>query len=181
MLRCCSAPVATDLARHSFVSHGAFGYTLAVESRVHHQTEQFLVASAGPVVVWITGMAVNNEDFVHVRAVFDGALAKEPKTALLMVLKEGTKMPEMGARKAAAEMIEAIGERFAGMHVVLRGSGFWASALRSAITGLAMLVRRKQAALAYSTVREAADEIATLIPGLSAVDLATAVERLVDR
>jgi hypothetical protein len=159
----------------------AFGYTPGVESRVHHQSEQFLVASAGPVVVWITGMAVNNEDFMHVRAVFDGPLAKAPKTALLMVLKEGTKMPEMGARKAAADMIEAIGDRFVGMHVVLRGSGFWASALRSAITGLAMLVRRKQSALAYSTVEEASKEIATLIPDVSASELTSAVERLLDK
>lgn len=124
-------------------------------------------------------MAVNNDDFKQVRAVYEGPLAKAAKTGLLMVLKEGTKMPEMGARKAAADLIDELGERFCGMHVVLRGSGFWASALRSAITGLSMLVRRQQSVRAYSEVREAADELAKLIPELSAVELSAAIERLI--
>jgi len=150
-----------------------------VEIRIHHKTDHYLMASVGPVGVWITGMAVNNEDFVHLKAIYAGPLAKVPQTALLMVLREGTKMPEMGARKTAASMIEAIGERFCGMHVVLRGSGFWASALRSAITGLAMLVpKKKDSARAYSEIREAADELAKQIPGLSAAALTEAVEQL---
>ncbi len=150
-----------------------------MESRVHYSTDQYLMASCGPVVVWITGMAVNNEDFDQLRKIYDGPLAKLPKTALLLVLREGTKMPEMGARKAAAKLIEDIGERFCGMHVVLRGSGFWASALRSAITGLAMLIRNKQSARAYSTVREAADELVKQMTDLSADALTDAVERLI--
>lgn len=139
------------------------------------------MASFGPVGVWVTGMAVNVEDFVQLRTIYDGPLAKVPQTGLLLVLREGTKMPEMGARKAAATLIDEVGERFCGMHVVLRGSGFWASALRSAITGLAMLIRNQQSARAYSDVRAAADELAKQIPGLSATALTEAVERLIDQ
>jgi hypothetical protein len=139
------------------------------------------MASCGPVGVWVTGSAVNVEDFTHLRAIYDGPLAKAPQTALLMVLREGTKMPEMGARKAAAKMIEEIGDRFRGMHVVLQGSGFWASALRSAITGLAMLIRNQQSARAYSEVREAAAEVAKQIPGLSAEELTASIQRLIDQ
>jgi hypothetical protein len=152
-----------------------------VETGIHHKTNQYLMASCGPVGVWITGMAVNVEDFSHLRAIYDGPLAGVPHTALLMVLREGTKMPEMGARKAAATMMEEVGERFQGMHVVLQGSGFWASALRSAITGLAMLIRNQQSARAYTNIREAADEVAKQIPGLSAAALTEAVERLIDQ
>lgn len=139
------------------------------------------MASFGPVGVWVTGMAVNIEDFAQLRAIYEGPLARAPQTGLLMVLREGTKMPEMGARKAAAKLIDEVGDRFAGMHVVLRGSGFWASALRSAITGLAMLIRNQQSARAYSDVRTAADELAKQIPGLSAAALTEAVERLMDQ
>lgn len=137
------------------------------------------MASYGPVGVWITSLAVNVDDFTHLRGIYDGPLAKAPQTALLMVLREGTKMPEMGARSAAAKMIEDIGDRFRGMHVVLQGSGFWASALRSAITGLAMLIRNQQSARAYTNIREAADEVAKQIPGVSAAALTEAVEQLI--
>ncbi|MFV8752885.1 hypothetical protein ACNOYE_20255 [Nannocystaceae bacterium ST9] len=137
------------------------------------------MASCGPVVVWVTGMAINNDDFDQLRKIYDGPLAKAPQTGLIMVLREGTKMPEMGARKAAAKMIEEVGDRFCGMHVVLRGSGFWASALRSAITGLALLIRKQQSARAYSEVREAADELVKQIPSLDAAALTQAVERLI--
>lgn len=159
----------------------AFRYTPGVETRIHHKTSQYLMASCGPVGVWVTGSAVNVEDFVQLRGIYDGPLAAAPQTVLLMVLREGTKMPEMGARRAAAKMIEEIGERFRGMHVVLHGSGFWASALRSAITGLSMLMGNHSTARAYSTVREAAEEVAKQIPGLSAAALTEALERLIDQ
>ncbi len=155
---------------------GSIRYTLRVEPKIHHKTDKEMIATVGPVVLWFSSGAATVEDFDRVRSIIDGPLGKERKVALVMLLEEGTRIPEMGVRKEAAKLIDDI-DRFVGMFVVLLGSGFWASALRSAITGLSMLVRRRQAVRAYASVDEALTDLTHDMSELDGAALRGAIER----
>src|SRR6185312_8197600 len=57
----------------------------------------------------------------------------------VQVTHEGGTLPSAGARSVFIEMMGRHGDNIAGVGVVLKGSGFWASAIQGAVTGMRMI------------------------------------------
>ncbi|MET0595143.1 MAG: hypothetical protein ABW133_20755 [Polyangiaceae bacterium] len=65
-----------------------------------------------------------------------------PKRSDIYVIAEGARLPESGVRDHFVEVIQSHSADLACVAVVVEGSGFWASALRSFVTGLHWLAPR---------------------------------------
>jgi hypothetical protein len=55
------------------------------------------------------------------------------------IITEGTGLPHAEARSGFAQLMKDMREDIACLGVVIEGGGFWASAMRSAVTGLGMM------------------------------------------
>jgi len=144
-----------------------------VVHEVHFQSERELIATFGPLVVWIDkGADARSHGIDRLAEIFEGVLSEQPAVAVLLVLYEGTRLPEGASRDSAAVLFDSLGDRFVGLTAILHGAGFWASALRSAVTGLGLELERQTSMHVFSTIEPAAEHLAGQL-GISAQDVAT--------
>jgi hypothetical protein len=68
---------------------------------------------------------------------FERIFKSQTQVGLLLVVKEGCKPPEGPARDKTNELFRLYGHRLRSA-VVMEGSGFWAAAVRSALTLISM-------------------------------------------
>ena len=68
---------------------------------------------------------------------FEKICKKYPQVGLLLVVKEGCKPPEGAARDKTNSLFRLYGHQLRSA-VVMEGSGFWAAAVRSALTLISM-------------------------------------------
>jgi hypothetical protein len=105
------------------------------------------------IVCWsqrATGPAVDR--LVRVRASIDG---DHPEgVSVVYLIRDGAGLPTPEARTAVREMMDQYRERRACLAVVLKGQGFWFSAISAAITGVRMLVPGQFPMLVCAEVEE---------------------------
>ena len=85
----------------------------------------------------------------------DAADANEGRAGVLMVITEHTSLPTSSARKLAGSYVRTRPGRIAHMAIVVEGSGFWASAMRSVFSGIGLLYRPKAPWTMVATVDDA--------------------------
>lgn len=69
-------------------------------------------------------------------------------------IQEGAALPTPGARKITSEIMARYSSVIACIAVVMEGSGFWASAMRSAITGIGLLAKGEFIMRSHRTIGE---------------------------
>ncbi|NVB39534.1 hypothetical protein G6O69_16955 [Pseudenhygromyxa sp. WMMC2535] len=133
-------------------------------------------------MIWVdNGGDGDSGKFDRVADIFRRQLGNDPAVGLMLVMFEGTPMPDSASREKAAALFNELGERFKCLDVVLLGGGFWASALRSAITGLGLMLRRQRTARVYTSIESAAEDAAELLGTGNAAEIAAACEDLSTR
>jgi hypothetical protein len=65
------------------------------------------------------------------------------RAAFLCVVEEGSTAPDEEARKASARMLEAENDKLRAVAVVIEGTGFAASIVRSAVSNIVWLARQR--------------------------------------
>lgn len=88
----------------------------------------------------------------HIDAAAD---ANDGRAGVLMVIAEHSSLPTSSARKLSGNYIREHPGRIAHMAIVVEGSGFWSSAMRSVFSGINLLYRPKAPWTMVATVDEA--------------------------
>lgn len=79
------------------------------------------------------------------------------KTSAIHIIHDGAGLPLPEAREALVRIWRDNSEHLAGLAVVVGGTGFWASTMRSAITGMRLLAPRSTEMRLHGTVGEILD------------------------
>jgi len=95
------------------------------------------------------------------------------------IIKSGAALPTPEGRAALGDLLKERSGKLACITVVLLGSGFWASAVQSMITGLHMLTGRAMKLRICETLDEAAVWLAKEHPELTGVPVTAAELRAV--
>lgn len=91
----------------------------------------------------------------HLCAISDILLARYASVSAVHVAASDIGLPSSEVRSALLEMMARYGPHTACLAVVLEGSGFWASAMRSVITGMRMLAPRAFAMRIHDDIADA--------------------------
>jgi hypothetical protein len=75
----------------------------------------------------------------------------------LLILVDGAKTPDGDGRKRVMNAFAALGPRLRGVAIVMSGTGFWSSAVRSTVAVLLISIARGYEAKIFATTNEAAD------------------------
>lgn len=75
---------------------------------------------------------------------------------LMLLIYDGGGVPGGKGRGRATQMLREIGPRLQALAAVIEGAGFWASAARSILTGLALMSRSRFPLRTFSEMNEAA-------------------------
>jgi hypothetical protein len=111
-----------------------------VELEVRYQTAREICASLGPIVIRICdGCRTELEDLVRVDQLFDELLEVHANIGMLLVFTHGTPTPDASVQAHARESMRKREDRLV-IAVALLGLGFWASAVRAALSTLARVV-----------------------------------------
>lgn len=95
------------------------------------------------IVVWRDDVTV--ERFRRQELALQEVVRRYPREAGFMcVVEAGTSPPDERLRAASAEMINAHGDRLRCLACVIEGSGFRAALTRSALSGIALLMARRE-------------------------------------
>ena len=104
------------------------------------------------VVVWCSQATASA---VRHLAQFTQTMREQPtKTSAIHIVHEGAGLPLPEAREALVKLLREKSDHLAGLAVVIGGSGFWASTMRSAITGMGMLSPRSTEMRLHGTIGE---------------------------
>ena len=93
------------------------------------------------------------------------------KRSDIYIIAEGARLPEARVRDHFVEVIESSSKALAGVSVVVGGTGFWSSAIRSFVTGLHWLAPRSFDFRLHGSVEEVADWLPPVHERLSGVHL----------
>jgi hypothetical protein len=103
------------------------------------------------------------------------AIAAMPRLAEkrsdIYVIAEGARLPEARVRDHFVDVIKSSSQALAGVSVVVGGTGFWSSAIRSFVTGLHWLAPRSFDFRLHGSVEEVADWLPPVHERLSGVHL----------
>jgi hypothetical protein len=75
----------------------------------------------------------------------------------LLILVDGAKTPAPEGRKRVTDTFAALGSKLRGVAIVMGGTGFWASAVRSTVAVLLISLARGYQAKIFATPSEAAE------------------------
>ncbi|MEX1365740.1 MAG: hypothetical protein AB1Z98_21615 [Nannocystaceae bacterium] len=103
--------------------------------------EDVVVCQWGNVLLRVGTRTPQEEHIELLHETFERMLDTYPRVGLLAYLPDGAPLPDGAARLRAVSMLRSLGPRLGGMVVVAQGTGFWASAARSVITGLTLMAR----------------------------------------
>ncbi len=120
----------------------------------------------------ITVAGLKRTDIVHRRVA-----ASFEQTLSFSVTASQFHLPDAEARRVASQLIESRGTRLLVSAIVIEGGGMWATAARSAVTGMFLLGGGLKRNRSFSNIDEAANWSAPLVkPALDAAALAKAVQ-----
>ena len=89
---------------------------------------------------------------------------RDEPTSLLSVIPAGLPIPSSDVRKAGTDLLAEVQPHICCMATVVEGTGFWASAIRSVLTGIQLVVRSPKPNRAFARIEEAAAYIADHYP-----------------
>lgn len=102
------------------------------------------LAHIGPVCAAIWRNDVTPESFAKQRAALADAVQKFPgKAAFLCVIEPTSKPPSDELRKASVAMLDEHGDKLKRVALVIEGTGFRASLVRTVLSGLALTFSRR--------------------------------------
>jgi hypothetical protein len=105
-----------------------------------HEQDHYTIAHWRDVafVHWLARADAPAMERVH--GVLRQVVSEHPRgVSFIHVAHEGVGLPDAGARQALTQMMAEFAEVTVCVGVVLRGNGFWASAMQSVLTGLRLL------------------------------------------
>lgn len=112
------------------------------------------------IVVWATQATVPLiTEFSRLAEVM---MERHTRASTVQILAPGSTIPTPDARVALNEVIARYADRLIGCAAIMEGSGFWASMMRSFLTGLQLFQRNGWKTKFCSTPTEAAQWLAVL-------------------
>jgi len=128
---------------------------------VHENTHQHLIATWANLIFAIFKKETTLAGVQKVRQAYERSWRLNPNgLCTMMIVEPRAPMPGAEVRKALAEALAVGSGRTLMSAVIHEGSGFHASAVRSVVTGLAMLTRLPFPHQVFATVRDAANWMA---------------------
>ena len=117
-------------------------------------TAEYAVASWGPVFICIWEKNTPPEGVERALALAN-SLRPGSKIATMVVIPEGSPMPEPAAREKLQQLMSDLDARSVGTAMVQEGSGFRAAAVRAVLTGVHFVSRSKAPCQIFDTVESA--------------------------
>jgi len=150
--------------------------------RIIHCDESIAVAQVADMCVVIWRGAVTKGPFEWQRAGLAEVVERRPRGAgFLCVVESTAKPPNDELRRASSDMVASHGKRLSCVACVIEGVGFRAAINRSALAGMVLLLRNKQAPVSvFAKVTDAAEWMAQFIH-VSPHDFASTVEDIRSR
>lgn len=142
-----------------------------------HCGDGLAVAEAGPVCVVVWRSAVIVPRFEKQKAGLATVVANHPgKAAFLFVVEPTAAPPDEALRKASTQMVASHGDRLRCVAGVIEGTGFKAAVTRSVLSGMTLLLGKREVPVSYfARVGEASRWVSEHVV-VDARELATAVE-----
>jgi hypothetical protein len=128
-----------------------------------HAEAALVVSQIGAICVAVWRQDSTVERVGHQAAALAEVVSSAPgRAGFVCVVEEGSAPPNEEARKASSKMLESHGANLCGVAVIIEGTGFRASIVRSVASGIVLLARSKtRAPVSYhATVEEGARWIA---------------------
>ena len=117
------------------------------------RTTDLVIATWSDVVMWIGSGKADERQIGTLHRALDHT-AEAP--GLLLWLPHRAAAPQGPARAAAGKLFREVGPRLRAFTLITEGGGFWASAIRSIVTGLSLAARTRFPFKAVPTIDEAA-------------------------
>jgi hypothetical protein len=147
------------------------GGNIAEEPIVHPGTEKVFFGSWKNVLVSVWQEQGTIVAIDRMLAAISAMPRISEKRSDIYVITEGARLPEAGVRDHFIEVIQAHSNELACCAVVVEGSGFWASALRSFVTGLHWLAPRSFDFRLHGSIDEVIERLPPIHERLSGVHL----------
>lgn len=139
----------------------------------------FGVAEIGTTAIHRWRGVVNQENFVRQRDSLEALASRYPGTTnLVVVVEQGSTPPDAELRKLTMDMVAKLEDRIRSIAVVIEGSGFKTAAIRSVLSGMALLRKVKTPVMFSASLGDAASWVVLQCPSASADDIRDAHERL---
>lgn len=141
--------------------------------------EGWAVGRVGPVLlqIWRDGTPIEGAQ-AAVAAAKELAFSDLPRIATLIVVPQGSKLPESDARAVLSGLPTELG-RGVGVALAFEGSGFRAAAVRAVLSGIMLLSRHRVPHDVFPSVERAAGWLQPkLVGALDARTLASATREL---
>lgn len=132
-----SVPIDSVSTRATIIAYEAGHYTIATWKGVG-------------IVHWMA--QANGAAVRRVHELFESLVDAHPRgVSFIHVVREGAGLPDPEARRALAEMMASFAGETVCVAVVLLGSGFWASALQSLLTGMRLVAPPRPWTMKFSS------------------------------
>jgi hypothetical protein len=153
------------------------GRNAAISTKTLHRSSGMVIAHSGPTCFVIWRGEVTPTTFGLQKAGLTHCVAEHPEgVAFICIIEPSAKPPSDELRVASTRMIQEQGARLKCVAVVIEGNGFRAAITRGVISGMALLLPRRQPSSAFTTVRSALTWVQQYVP-VEAGQLATDIEK----
>jgi len=106
--------------------------------------------------MWVGSGEANAQEIGRLHDALNAIAPTTNKTGLVLWLPHRAAAPDAQGRARAARMFREVGPNLTAFAVITEGGGFWASAIRSIVTGLNLATRNSFAFKAFASMELAA-------------------------
>lgn len=110
----------------------------------------------GPLAITVFERSPSHDEGLEAMRVLSEVAASHEKLKLLCVIAEGCGVPDASLRDLLTREVKRVQKQIGAVANVVEGEGFAAAALRSAVTGMTLVLRPAYPVKTYATVDEAA-------------------------
>jgi hypothetical protein len=119
---------------------------------VAKRTERLVIATWRNIVMWVGGGEASAAEIRLLHKTLDHV---PDKAALMLWLPDKAPLPDSEGRTAASRLFREGGPKITAFAVITEGGGFWASAVRSIVTGLNLAARSRFAFKSFDAIESA--------------------------
>jgi hypothetical protein len=147
---------------------------------VAHVDPALVVGAYGPVHLCVYRDALTSEGLEIANSHHRALMSRFPRTFVLGAAQSNLPLPPSDVRQRGAELIDENQAHVEAAAMVLQGTGFWASAVRSVMTASFAIARQPYPSKAFATGAEAAAWLTSFAAGavLDPVGVAEALATL---
>ncbi|MCA9707654.1 MAG: hypothetical protein KDK70_17525 [Myxococcales bacterium] len=144
------------------------------------ESDGVLVASWRNVVLNVGKGSPSADHIDTVRRLVDDLLSKYPDgIGMMLMVYNASLFPHADGRNRTNELFREVGPRLQGVAAVVEGTGFWASAVRSVITGFTLVSRTKFPLKTFGSVDDAsAWLVPLLVPAVTRAEFSGVIREL---